>query len=483
MGPPVRLRAAVNGWCLVKGKSFAFTSHYSRDTSDPESAATRMIDDLELSRGAGPDTHVRHRVLAFTVALAAVTYLDRVCISRAEAEVSRDLGLSKAQMSYVFSAFTIAYALFEIPSGSWGDRIGPRRVLTRIVIWWSTFTIATAAAFNYASMLVIRFLFGMGEAGAFPNASRTISRWFPASERGTAQGIFFAGAHLGGGLTPILVGALLIVLPWRLIFVLFGMVGFVWAWAWFRWFRDEPADHPDVSESERKYIESGRETSQAHRLDIAALGRILADRNVILLCLMYFTQAYGFYFNITWITTYLREARGFSGFLLGFLAGLPLILSAAADLTGGLATDRLRQRYGLRAGRCWIGGASLLVAGLSMWAGAAAEGALAAALLIAISGAADSFLLGAAWGTCLDIAGPHAGLVTGAMNTAGQIGAFLSPIILGRFIKEGAEDWATPLYIAGALYITGAACWLFIDPRRAISGVLDEKSSRTGSAP
>ena len=118
-----------------------------------------------------------------------------------------------------------------------------------------------------------------------------------------------------------------------------------------------------MSESERKYIESGREPTGLIDWTPRRLGRILADRNVIFLCLMYFTQAYGFYFNITWITTYLREARGFSGFLLGFLAGLPLILSAVADLTGGLATDRLRRRFGLRAGRCWIGGASLLVAG------------------------------------------------------------------------------------------------------------------------
>jgi MFS transporter, ACS family, glucarate transporter len=424
-----------------------------------------MIDPLADD---GRMTHVRYRVLVFTVALAAVTYLDRVCISRAEADVRRDLGLTKVQMGYVFGAFTIAYALFEIPSGAWGDRIGARHVLTRIVIWWSTFTIATAAAFNYVSLLAVRFLFGVGEAGAFPNVSRTFSRWFPASERGTAQGIFFAGAHLGGGLTPILVGILLNVLHWRTIFVLFGMVGFAWAAAWFSWFRDEPVQHPDVGEAERKYIESGRKPFRPHRLDAVTLGRILSDRNVILLCLMYFTQAYGFYFNITWLPTYLREARGFSGLQLGVLAGLPLILSAVADLTGGLATDRLARERGLRAGRCWIGGASLSVAGVAMIAGARAEDAMVSALLIAMAGAADSFLLGSAWGTCLDIAGPHAGLVTGAMNTAGQLGAFLSPIILPRFLPEGAEDWATPLYIAGALYLAGACCWLFIDPRRTI---------------
>src|ERR1700733_12024956 len=146
---------------------------------------------------------VRYEVLAFTVALAWITYLDRVCIASTAQDLMRELNLSIQQMGFVFSAFTIAYALFEIPTGAWGDRIGPRRVLTRIVAWWASFTIATASAFNFASMLAIRFLFGMGEAGAFPNASKVISRWFPAAERGTAQGIFFAGAHMGGALTPI----------------------------------------------------------------------------------------------------------------------------------------------------------------------------------------------------------------------------------------------------------------------------------------
>jgi MFS family permease len=425
-----------------------------------------MSDPLDERRPVG---RVRFQVLAFTVALAGVTYLDRVCIAQTAGDMMHDLRLTKEQMGYVFSAFTIAYALFEIPTGAWGDRIGPRRVLTRIVVWWSSFTIATAAAFNYASLLGVRFLFGMGEAGAFPNVSKTFSRWFPAAERGTAQGIFFAGAHLGGGLTLPLVAALLQVMHWRRIFILFGVVGFVWAVAWFLWFRDEPAEHPEVGEGERKYIEAGRQPEQPHRLDAAAIGRILGDWNVVALCLMYFTQAYGFYFNITWLPTYLREARGIDApWLGGLLAGLPLILSAAADLAGGLATDRLTRERGLRVGRCGIGVAALTVAGIALIAGAAVEDALASAVLIAVAGAADSFLLGAAWGTCLDIAGPHAGLVTGAMNTAGQIGAFLSPIILPYFLGERAPDWATPLYIAGALYLAGAFCWLFVDPARPI---------------
>lgn len=419
---------------------------------------------------------VRYRVLAFTVALAGITYLDRVCIAQTAEDMMRDLSLSKKQMGFVFSAFTIAYALFEIPTGAWGDRIGTRRVLTRIVVWWSTFTMATAAAFNYASLLLVRFLFGMGEAGAFPNVSRTFSRWFPLAERGTAQGIFFAGAHLGGGLTPPLVAALLQIMPWRMIFLVFGAFGFVWAVAWFRWFRDDPSQHPRVGPDELKLIRQGRREETHERLNLSTLRQVVSHRNVILLCLMYFTQAYGFYFNLTWLPTYLKEARGFSLASGGLLAGLPLILSSAADMVGGLATDLAVRAFGPKAGRGWIGFASLVVAGLTMIAGAQAEDPVLAALLIAVSGAADSFLLGAAWGTCLDIAGPHAGLVTGTMNTAGQLGAFLSPILLPYMIGEGArpEDWALPLLVAGGLYIAGACCWLFVDPGKTVLRKPDE---------
>src|SRR4051812_10637855 len=228
----------------------------------------------ELARPGG--SHVRYKVVAIAVALAGVTYLDRVCIAQTAPLMMRELSLSETQMANVFSAFTLAYALFEIPSGVWGDRIGARRLLTRIVVWWSCFTIATAAAFNYASLLVVRFFFGMGEAGAFPNVSKTFSRWFPVTERGTAQGIFFAGAHLGGGLTPLLVTYLLMFMPWRMVFVTFGLLGFIWAIAWFRWFRDDPAQHPEVSKDEWNLIQAGRAVEGSHRLDAAGFGRIVS---------------------------------------------------------------------------------------------------------------------------------------------------------------------------------------------------------------
>ncbi|MBI1789705.1 MAG: MFS transporter [Acidobacteria bacterium] len=413
------------------------------------------------------DSRVRYRVLAFGVCLAAITYLDRVCISVTAKDIMRDLALSRIQMSFVFSAFSLAYAAFEIPTGWWGDRIGTRRVLSRIVAWWSSFTMATAAAFSYPSLLAVRFLFGVGEAGAWPNAARTFSRWFPASERGTAQGIFFIGAHLAGGLTPLLVTAMLRNMHWRQVFLSFGAIGFAWVVAWYRWFRDDPSEHPSVSPAELRKIQQGRRVESAHSLGGGQWKIALRNRNLIALCVMYFTQSYGFYFFITWLPTYLEKERGFTASKLGLLAGLPLLLSVLGDLFGGITTDAVGRRFGLRAGRCAVGAGSFLGAAAVMLAGTAASDPLVAAVLIAFSGLFTAFPLGACWGACIDIGGNHAGVISAAMNTAGQIGGMLSPIIVATVVEKLAS-WSAPLYLTGALYLVGASCWWFIDPRKPI---------------
>jgi MFS transporter, ACS family, glucarate transporter len=412
-------------------------------------------------------SRVRHRVLGLAVLLAAITYLDRVCISLTAEPMMRDLGLSQLQMGFVFSAFTLAYGLFEIPTGWWGDRVGTRRVLTRIVIWWSSFTITTAAAFNYASLLLIRFLFGVGEAGAWPNAARTFSRWFPVTERGTAQGIFFMGAHLGGALTPFLVTSMLTVMHWRSVFVIFGGVGFVWAAVWYWWFRDEPEEHRAVSGEELEHIQRGRSAKDSHHLDSAGWWSILTNRSLLALCAAYFTQSYGFYFFITWLPRYLEKERGFTSTTLGVVAGLPLLMSVLADFFGGITTDRLTRRFGLRIGRSGVGGVSLFLASVLLIAGTAIDNNLLGIALISLGLAFSNFLLGASWGTCVDIAGSHAGVVSACMNTAGQVGGFLSPIVAALVVERYAS-WSAPLYLCGIIYFFGALFWWFIDPRRPI---------------
>jgi len=412
-------------------------------------------------------TRVRFGVVAFAVALAMVTYLDRVCISTVAKDIRRDLSLSEEQMSYVFGAFALAYAIFEIPTAWWADRRGTRSVLTRIVIWWSTLTMATAASLSYGMLLAIRFLFGAGEAGAWPCVASTFSRWIPAKERGTVQGIFFAGAHISGGLTPILVIFLTGYMNWRAIFIVFGLVGFVWALAWHLWYRDHPADHPKVNPLELRAILVGRRPREGHTARWEYWRRLLTHRNTLPLCLMYVGNSYAFYFCITWLPTYLEERHHVTRGMLGLYAGLPLTLSVVGDFLGGITTDRLTSQYGLRIGRCALGAISYALAAGAMMIAATAEHSFPAILALSIAVAAVMFTLGAAWGTCIDIGGHHTGVVSALMNTAGNSGAIFSPII-AIYAKNHFGGWNAPLFVIGGFFLIGAVCWCLIDPRERV---------------
>lgn len=413
-------------------------------------------------------TRTRYKAAGFLLALAAVTYLDRVCISILAPDIARDLSLSKLQMSFVFSAFAVAYAVFEMATAWWGERIGPRRVLTRIVGWWSCFTIATAFAWNYASLLVIRFLFGAGEAGAWPNAALAFSRWTPLRERGRAQGLFFAAAHLSGGLTPLLVAALARSMSWRPIFALCGAVGFIWAATWFRWFRDEPRAHPQVNPGEAELIETGRAVSTHHRAQGTDWRALVESPNVWFLCLAYFSNSYGAYFVMTWLPTYLAEQRGFQKESLSFFSGLPLLLSVLGDIGGGAVTDFLTRRFGLRLGRSSVSVAGYAVAGVAMFGSVFSSTPMMAASLIAIAVAASMFPLSASWAACMDIGGGHTALLSAAMNTTGQIGSILSPVVAGWAVTH-FSNWQAPLLIMGGLYVVSSVLWIFVDPRKGLA--------------
>ena len=413
---------------------------------------------------ASPPTRVRHRVVGLAVALAMVTYLDRACIAKLAPDIMRDLSLSKDQMSVVFGSFALAYAVFEIPTAWWADRQGTRRVLARIVVWWSVFTIATAAAFGYLSLVVIRFLFGIGEAGAWPCVARTFSRWVPLAQRGRVQGIFFSGAHLAGGLTPLLAYALSSIVGWRLVFVIFGLVGFVWVIAWHRYFRDDPAEHPGVNAAELDLIMAGRTHAAPAHEGWAYWRRLFAHRNTLPLCLSYIPNSCAFYFCITWLPTFLEEKHGFKSVSLGFFSGLPLIAAVVGDLFGGAATDWATRRFGLRLGRAGVAGLGNLLAGIAMIGATQVHNPYAAIGLISLSVTLTMFTLGATWGTCLDIGGAHVGVVSAAMNTAGQIGSVFGPLLVTTLLAR-TGDWNTPIFVIGGLFLAGATCWLVIDPR------------------
>jgi MFS transporter, ACS family, glucarate transporter len=410
--------------------------------------------------------HIRYRVVSFTVALAGVTYLDRACIGVLAPSIMADLKISQIQMGFVFSAFTLAYASLEIPTAWWADRIGSRRVLTRIVLWWSAFTMLTGAATSYVVLLAVRFLFGAGEAGAWPNAARVFSRWVPERERGRVQGIFFAGAHLAAGLTPAIVVWITLFLPWRMVFVALGFVGITWAALWYWWFRDEPKDHPAVSAEERGYIESTRGLPPAHEHE-SAWYDVFRTPSLVPLCVQYVANCYGAYFLMTWLPTYLIKARAMSTWESAFFSGLPFVLSAVADVVGGVTTDALTRRFGLRIGACSVGFVSYALATAAMLAGTLSGSPRVAGSMIAIGGALSMLTLAPSWMTTIHLGGRRAASLSATMNSAGQFGAFFSPIVLAALVQKYG-DWRIPLHVVSGLYLLGAISWLVIRPERRL---------------
>jgi MFS family permease len=412
-------------------------------------------------------TRARYGVIAFTVTLAMVTYLDRACIGAMMPDIAAEFSLGEAQQGWVFTAFALAYAMFEIPTARWADRRGARSVLTRIVSWWSVFTLATAGTFNYVSLLITRFLFGAGEAGAWPCVARVMSRWVPRRTRGTAKGIFFAGAYASAALTIYGVPQLLEHMSWRAILLVFGVIGFGWAAAWHWWFRDEPAQHASANEAERALILADRPREAPHPGGWGFWARLLKQRNVLVLCLAYMPNCATFYFCISWLPSYFKNHHGLEKAELGFFAALPLVASIATQFLGGWISDLLARHFGLAAGRRTPGIAGYLLAAVFILSVGAANSPALAAVLISLAAATCMLTTATSWSTCLDIGREHAATVGAAMNTAGQIAAIASAPVVG-YSLEWFSDWNFPFRLLGGMFLVGAICWLFVDPRKPV---------------
>lgn len=408
---------------------------------------------------------VRSKVLALMFALTFITYLDRVAISAAAQNISTELGLTRSEMGVVFSAFILGYVLFEIPGGWMADRFGARALLTRIVLWWSAFTALTGAAWSYASLLAIRFLFGCGEAGAFPGCASAIARWFPAAERGRAQAWILVGSRIGAAAAPAFVLALMARLGWREVFVILGAVGVVWAAVWARWYRNRPEEHPQVTIAELSVIAAGR--ASASHSAATPWARLLRSRNVWALCFMYSGYTWGLYFYLSWLPTYLREGLGLSWSAVGYAAAAPLLAGAVTNYGGGWLTDRLSRRFSLKWARRAPAMAGLGGAAAFLGAAALASDPAVALVALALSFGSADLILAVSWAACLDIGREHAGAVSGFMNSLGQIGGLAAPAAIGALV-ESSGSWRLPLLLSAAYYVVSAATWLLIDPEQAI---------------
>jgi MFS transporter, ACS family, glucarate transporter len=407
----------------------------------------------------------RHRVLGFLILLFAITYIDRVCISIAGPRMQADLGIAPVAWGWVTAMFTLSYCLFEIPTGTLGDRIGPRRVLTRIVLWWSAFTSLTGAVSSYPLLLVTRFLFGAGEAGAFPNAAIVVARWFPPVQRASMSGVLLMASQFGGAVAPLLVVPLQIRYGWRVPFYVFGVLGVLWALSWYAWFRDSPSKKAGVSQSELKEL-SGVSAAPAHGFPWRSVWRSETAMAVLGTAFCY---VYVYTFFQTWFHTFLVKGRGFSEEGL-VLSTLPYLIAAFANLTGGIASDFLARHLGVKWGRRSLGIFGLGSACVFTIAAMTTRQPLLTVVLLSLVYGAITFQQSGVFAVCLDIGRHHVGSIIGLMNTSAQVGGFLSSVAYG-YIVDRFASYDAPFVPMAALLLLGALLWFRIDASKEISMV------------
>jgi MFS family permease len=415
-------------------------------------------------------SNTRRVVLFFAVTLAIITYVDRVCISQAAPTMQAELGLTKIQMGYAFTAFGWAYALFEIPGGWLGDRIGPRKVLMRVVGMWSIFTVATGWAWNLGALVISRFFFGAGEAGCFPNITKAFTNWFPAAERVKAQGILWLSARWGGAFTPLIVGWMLasggegkfgLGLHYRWVFLIFGLLGVVWALMFYRWFRDYPKDHPSVSAAELAVIGETQYCGD-HSMP---WGKLLASRTVWMLWAQYFFMSYAWYFYITWFPTYLKEQFTSMGDMQrALLACVPLFFGGIGSILAGLLSARLDVWLGsIARTRRWLGVLGMGAAGLMLLISMQLHTPVASVLAIGLAALCSDLAMPGAWGACMDVGGRHTGALSGSMNMMGQVGGAIAPMAVPLVLAATNNNWTINMGLFAISYFLGAICWAFIN--------------------
>ncbi|MGE0359901.1 MAG: MFS transporter [Vicinamibacterales bacterium] len=404
----------------------------------------------------------RRGVVGLLILLFAITYLDRVCISVAGPRMQEDLGIGPVGWGWVTGIFTLAYCLFEVPTGMMGDRLGARRVITRIVVWWSAFTALTGAVTGFYPLLVTRFLFGAGEAGVFPNASIVVARWFPASQRATISGVNLMAAQIGGAMAPLLVLPIQMRYGWRASFFVFAALGMVWAAVWYGWFRDSP------EEMRGQRASSARPTPAAAGAAGHAFPWRVAFRSGTVRAILgiAFCYIYVYTFFQTWFHTFLVRGRGFDEAGL-VLSTLPYVVAIGANLAGGVASDTLARRLGPRRGRRLLGTASLGAAALFVVATMLTSHPIVALVCLALAYGAITFQQSGVFGVCLDIGGGRAGAMVGLMNTTAQLGGLVGSVAYG-YIVDATGSYDAPFVPMAAVLAIGALLWARVDASQRI---------------
>lgn len=417
----------------------------------------------------------RYRILLFLFFLNFILYVDRVAVSLLGVRIKAAFHLSNEQFGWVLGAFSLAYALFEVPTGILGDRIGQRLVLIRIVICWSLFTALTGLTTGLISLIVVRFLFGIGEAGAMPTVAGVVSRWFPQRETARSFSSIFTGQSLGSAIAPLIIIPLAASFGWRVPFFVIAMMGLVWVLVCVTWFKNHPAENKGVSEEEKNLIEKTRRFEE--HFSPFPWKLVLQNRSLMALVLSFFCGQCTNYFYIAWMPVYLQNGKHFSENDMKLFSFYFFSVMVAGILLGGIFIDWLVKKKGLRFGRKSMGFLGLLSPAIAFLVTASTTSNQVAGISLFVGGLIYYALIGVTtFSACVDIGGSRAGTVTGILNFFGQAGAFLLAMTFGK-IADMAHDFNTSMYLLAGVVLTGSLFWFFVDASKPL---IIEKISESG---
>jgi len=399
-------------------------------------------------------THTRYGVVAFALALAMIMYIQRVAISQAIVPISADLHLNKAETGAVLGAFGLSYALFEIPMGLLGDKLGVRWVLSQLVLIWSIFTALTGAAWNLVSLWAVRFLFGAGEAGCFPNLTRMLSAWLPLSERVKAQAVMWAFGRWGGALAPPVAFFVIYHFGWRWGFVALALLGVAWVALFLPWFRNDPAEHKSVNKEELALLEGGRQLV-LHDHGVPWY-RLLLQRDIFFLGLQYFGFSYTWYFYVTWLPTWLQQARGLSPSTAAAYAMIPLAAGGCGSIVSGFLPMSIPRK--------WVAIFGFSATAVLVFIIPSVPGVGLAMILMGVASFTSDLTMPISWNTCVEIGKQYTATVSSTMNMLGNFAGFVAPVVFGIILQNTNNNWAMVMYTMAAASVVSALCWFFLEP-------------------
>jgi len=399
-------------------------------------------------------THARYWVVVFALALAMVMYIQRVAISQAIVPIAAELNLNQAQKGIILGAFGLSYALFEIPMGLLGDKLGVRRVLSLLVLFWSLFTALTGAAWNMVSLWVARFVFGAGEAGCFPNLTRMLSAWLPVGERVKAQAVMWAFGRWGGALAPPVAVFVIYHLGWRLGFVALALLGAAWVALFFPWFRNDPAEHKGVNAAELALLEGSRKlVLHDHGMPWY---KLLLQRDIGFLGLQYFGFSYTWYFYVTWLPTWLQQARGLSPLEAAGYATMPLAAGGVGSIVSGFLP--------LSVPRKWVAIGGFFTTAILICIIPSVPNVTVAMLLMALASFSSDLTMPISWNTCVEIGKQYTATVSSTMNMLGNFAGFVAPMVFGFILQATNSNYSMVMYTMAAAAVVSGLCWFFIEP-------------------